>query len=306
MKNFSDDEIKDASTKIPKEVRYFNGSPTYQKIVEGIRIKHGLNFRHIIALSYLLNVTLVGLEDESAFETNLHQLLPELSNATTHELVQDINDRIFKEARRRVELGIVEPSPWIVERNLTAEEIAAEREYNRINNLDDDDPEVLRLREEEELRRRTEEQEEARRLKDLKEKTVLASAEESEPIDDDEVAKFDQLLDQLDSNPETELPPRISDVGDDTQREGEPTSALKVTASRLEAPQITTMNADKVGIPVAPPLTEQKLGQSTFSGVVRGVVTTPISGASIQEVQKISPPPPRLKGDSDPYREAVD
>ncbi len=305
MKNFSDEEIKDASAKIPKEIRYFNGSPTYQKIVEGIRIKHGLNFRHIIALSYLLNVTLVGLEDESAFETNLHQLLPELSNATTHELVQDINARIFKEARRRVELGIVEPSPWIVERNLTAEEIAAEREYNRINNLDDDDPEVVRLREEEELRRRTEEEEEAKRLLVAKERATPDSAEESESADD-ESAKFAQLLDQLDSNPEAELPPRISDVEEIVAGDDEPTSALKVTASRLEAPQVTNINADKVGIPVAPPLTEQKLAQSTFSGVVRGIVTTPISGASIQEVQKVSPPPPRLKGDSDPYRELVD
>ena len=97
--------------KLPKPLFDFLGSQTLTALYLGIGRKLELNLRQLMIVNDVANVTLMGLEPESAMETNLHQGLPELSNEKTRELVADINDRIFKEAKRRVRENIVTPEP---------------------------------------------------------------------------------------------------------------------------------------------------------------------------------------------------
>jgi hypothetical protein len=66
----------------------------------------------MMTVSNVVNATLLGLESESAVETNLHQEIHTLTNEQVHALVEDINLRIFKDARRRLEEQIIEEEPW--------------------------------------------------------------------------------------------------------------------------------------------------------------------------------------------------
>ncbi|TAK58497.1 hypothetical protein EPO14_04110 [Patescibacteria group bacterium] len=111
MKNYTRDEYIEARKKLTKPVNDFFDSKELIAIYRGIFAKYKLNFNQAGLVSDIANATLMGLESEAVLETNLHQMLPELSNAATHELVADINDRLFKEARRRVQENIVAPEP---------------------------------------------------------------------------------------------------------------------------------------------------------------------------------------------------
>ena len=111
MKNYTRDEYIEARKKLTKPVNDFFDSKELIAIYRGIFAKYKLNFNQSGLVSDIANATLMGLESETVLETNLHQALPELSNAATHELVADINDRLFKEARRRVQENIVAPEP---------------------------------------------------------------------------------------------------------------------------------------------------------------------------------------------------
>ncbi len=109
MKIYTRQEKDTARSKLPKPIDEFLGSSVLTDLYVGIKKKLGLDLRQLMMFSEIANTTLLGLEDEHALETNLHQLLPELSNAQTRELSADINDRIFKEAARRLQNNIVEP-----------------------------------------------------------------------------------------------------------------------------------------------------------------------------------------------------
>lgn len=111
MKNYTRDEYAEARKKLPRPMNDFFDSKEFLTIYRGIFAKHKLNFNQSGIVSDIANATLMGLEPEAVLETNLHQMLPELSNAATHELVADMNDRLFKEARRRVQENIVTPEP---------------------------------------------------------------------------------------------------------------------------------------------------------------------------------------------------
>jgi hypothetical protein len=108
MKDHTHEEKTAAKSKLPRPIYDFLGSKALMNIYQGISKKLGLNFRQIFAVSEVTNITLIGLEPETAFEANIHQLLPELSNDKTRELVADINDRVFKEAKRRMQEGILD------------------------------------------------------------------------------------------------------------------------------------------------------------------------------------------------------
>lgn len=113
MKEYQKDERLDAKKKLPKPVADFLASDTITQIYLGIIAKHKLNLRQGTIFSEAVNVTILGLESQTALETNLHQVLPELSNATLKELLEDINNRIFKEAERRLKENITEAeTPW--------------------------------------------------------------------------------------------------------------------------------------------------------------------------------------------------
>lgn len=116
MKTYSKEERVEAKDKLPKPVRDFLSSNTITEIYDGLIKKNHLNLWQGSLMSKIANLTLLGLEPMSALETNLHQALPELSSATMRELVNDLNDRIFKETSRRLRENITEPEPgWDVE-----------------------------------------------------------------------------------------------------------------------------------------------------------------------------------------------
>lgn len=113
MKQYSTEEKASAEKTLGKPTSDFLNSKELGDIYAGIGKKLKLNLRQLAVVCEIANVTLLGLEPESSFETNIHQELHELSNADTRELVADVNDRVFKEARRRLEQNIIVPGkPW--------------------------------------------------------------------------------------------------------------------------------------------------------------------------------------------------
>ncbi|MFA5877046.1 MAG: hypothetical protein WC880_01655 [Candidatus Paceibacterota bacterium] len=146
MKTHTTAEREEAKKKLPQALYDFLASPSLTKIYLGIQKKHDLNLRQLLLFTDIANITLIGLEVESALETNLHQVLHELSSEGTRELVADINDRVFKEARRRIIENIPEPSVWSkreVAPSLSEEARAEEAERDAIENMADDDPKLL-------------------------------------------------------------------------------------------------------------------------------------------------------------------
>lgn len=116
MKTYSKEETAEARNKLPKPVNDFLSSNTITEIYDGLIKKHRLNLWQGGLMSKTTNLILLGLEPESALETSLHQALPELNNAAMREIVNDLNDRIFKEASRRLRENITEPEPeWDVD-----------------------------------------------------------------------------------------------------------------------------------------------------------------------------------------------
>lgn len=177
MKSFTREEKTEAKKKIPKPVLDFLLSPTLSDIYLGIQKKHGLDFRQLFLFCEIVNATLMNLEPQSALETNMHQAMHELSNEQARELVADINDRVFKEAQRRLRENILEPSVWseaITAPEPTNEEKKGFAELEKIKNMEDGDPELEKLyREEtleEEIKRKKQLEEEGRAVKETSER----------------------------------------------------------------------------------------------------------------------------------------
>jgi hypothetical protein len=155
MKPHTKEEKEAAMQNLPEPVSGFLNTEALTNIYLGIQKKFNLNLRELMIFTEIGNVTLMGLQPESALETNIHQWMPELSNATTHELVGDINDRVFKEAKRRLQENIIEPEPdWKVQTKQASELTPEEREknarYEAVEYMADDDPELLEIQKKEE------------------------------------------------------------------------------------------------------------------------------------------------------------
>ncbi len=128
MKDYTPVQREEAKKKLPRPVSDFLVSNTILDIYRGLVQKHALNWRQGGLVTDVVNNTLLGLESESTLETNLHQALPELSANTMRELIVDINDRILKEARRRLQENIVTPEPaWNAEELGSQKDAAAEK-----------------------------------------------------------------------------------------------------------------------------------------------------------------------------------
>ncbi len=121
MKTHTREEKEEAKKKLPKPISSFVGSESLSNIYLGIMGKLKLNMRQLMVMCEISNLILMGLEDEHSTEANLHQYLPELSNADMRELVADLNDRVFKEAQRRLRENIVEFDPLALIREKTEE-----------------------------------------------------------------------------------------------------------------------------------------------------------------------------------------
>jgi hypothetical protein len=291
MKDYTQEEIANAMASVPPPIRSFISSTALRTIYTGIREKHKLNLRQIWAVTELSTVTLLGLESQSAFETNLHQLLPELSNATTHELVADVNTRIFKEARRRLEESVIEANSLPAQES--EEERARRKEEERIRNLDDDDPELLAILEKERAE-----------IKDEPPVSRPAPNPEGplEVFDDDEPEEdFVALLEKIEKDPNAPLPKSSfeEEFGSENAEE-EPAQSASSQAVSLQA-NVPKTPTKETAVPLGPPIALQKL--SAPSQAQQEIQVTRDTTA-IQGVKKIPPPPPRLKGDSDPYRES--
>ena len=96
MKEYSLTERKNAFARLPQPIQDYLASDELSRIYLGLRKKHSLDLRQLMVVSEITYVTLLGLESETALETNIHQGLHELSNEGARELVGDINDRIFR------------------------------------------------------------------------------------------------------------------------------------------------------------------------------------------------------------------
>lgn len=112
MKTYSNAEEQEAYTKLPEQIRSFLDSQTIIKLYTSLAQRSTLNISQLMIMSSLTRLTLLGLEPESALETNLHQEIHTLSNEQVAQLVEDINTRIFKEAKRRLQENIVELEDW--------------------------------------------------------------------------------------------------------------------------------------------------------------------------------------------------
>ena len=144
MKIYTRQEKEEAKKKLPKPIYDFLGSPALAGLYTGIKDKLKLDLRQLMMFSEIVNTTLIGLEPQSALETNLHQLLPELSNEVTRELATDINDRIFKEAQRRLRENITNLEPAWNEEELGPKEVLGK------NKLTDAEIERLAIQQEKE------------------------------------------------------------------------------------------------------------------------------------------------------------
>ena len=68
---------EEAKKKLPKPILDFLRAPELTTLYVGIKDKLKMNLRQLMAFAEIVNVTLMGLEEEHALETNLHQWLPE-------------------------------------------------------------------------------------------------------------------------------------------------------------------------------------------------------------------------------------
>src|SRR3989344_1298557 len=147
MKIYTAEERTEAQKKLPNPIVDFLLSSTLTNIYLGIQKKHRLDFRQLMLFCDIANLTLMGLEPQSALETNLHQVMHELPSEQTRELVADLNDRVFKEAQRRLRENVLEPSVWSAEiiTPESPEQKAAFAELERVKNMDDDDTRLEEL-----------------------------------------------------------------------------------------------------------------------------------------------------------------
>lgn len=271
MKNYSPEERAAAIKKLPRPASYFAGSKRLYEIYKGIEKKLNLSHQQFMIMAEIAGVTLIGLESESALEANIHFLMPELPNAVAKELALDIQDRVLKESQRRVKEEIFEQDTFVpTEMGLTPEQETERQRELRIDAMDDDDPELLKLIELEKAERAKREADEAGELEQAK---VEARKPRPQPLDASE-ATLEPTSATADSPISASETPNIA-----VQKLAAPTMQQ---ASNTQVDSVLA-RPSVASIPVPPPTT-----------------TAPVA----QPERKTSAPTPLSK--SDPYREPID
>ncbi len=275
MKPYTQEEKRQAEKKLPKPLYDFLLSPTLIALYGGIQKKHQLNLSQLFVFTELVNDTLLGLESESSLETNLHQALHALTNQQARELVADTNDRIFKEAKRRVQENILEPSEWSEppeETKLTEEERAEIAAREKIENMRDDDPELLAQE------KKDEEDEQKREAEaDAELKAALEEAKNDPPLDES-VEDADTEEDaETTNNPENAPVPEPSTP-----------SILDEKLGIIPSPSVTKPQD------ITPNVTLSKLPSTDANSGIRRIapVIPPASFGSSDEQNTISVPTP--------------
>lgn len=298
MKTLQPNELLKALRNAPEPVRDFAVSPTLMSIYDGIQKKHGLSDLQMAFVSKLANCTMLELEPESAIETNLHQALPELSHASTLELVADITTRILKEAKRRQAERILEPSMYA---EALEPKPPRDPEYERLDNLDEDDPEWQEI----EAKQNAQDEAEHKAFEEKYEREQSTTRPPAtEEIDaDDEAFLLDDDTADVKSSYELEqeaLDKEFSEKESGLTAPPAPSdTAIKATVGLNTAP--VSAEAEKALSPETPQpaISAQKLAAP--SAVKREEVRSSTPAAPAQT----TPPAPVQKA-ADPYREPLD
>ncbi len=103
MKTYLTEEKSAAKNKLPAPLSQFLDSPDLAKIYADIEKKFRLNLRQIAALIEIIELTLVGLEPESNFPNNARATLPEFSSTQLEGIIENVDERIFFDAKRRLQ-----------------------------------------------------------------------------------------------------------------------------------------------------------------------------------------------------------
>ena len=312
MKDYTRDEKNVARERLPQPIKDFLASDELSKIYLGLQRKLKLDLRQLMAVSEASNLTLLGLESESALETNIHDLLHELSNEATRELVADINDRIFKEAKRRIRENITTSGePW------DATVLGTKEEYEKQLRSHAEPDEVYtarrarELKEEEENEKRALETEKNRR--DTQGIPTTANAETSTLADEVKNISLPSKLQK--SVSEVVRDERATPISGVQQISIPKLSPAPIVAPRQTIPQVSATVPNITAMPRIPQNNPQTTPRSELSAPSvspqRPAIEPPPSSTPRPQVPPpVAPipktPPPRLKGDADPYRESVE
>jgi hypothetical protein len=247
MKKYTKEELETAKNSAPKPLVDFLNSASLGDIYGGLLKKHKLSLKEMSIIAEICGLTLLNLDSESALATNIHTTLPELSNATTNELVADIHDRIFKEAARRVSANIVEKDPLDdgdPDSKLSPEEFAELEQLRAIESKYDDD-EALAIKDRDELKRAIKAQQEE-----------YANEEREAQLEREREEKRDEET-RLRGESKTDVTPirrtiqNLDTTVNATPRNVAPTLQNALMSAKLNAPKAVS------GSQLAPP---QKLG----------------------------------------------
>lgn len=240
MRKYSLKEKDAAMERLPQPVRDFLGSLTLTGIYEGLATKLGLSFKQSLLMGEIANVTLMKLEDEHALETNIHQMMPELSNTAARELAADLEDRVFREATRRIRENVLEPNPLLKDalEGLTSEEIAERKRRDAIDAMEDNDPELQKLLEVQEKLQEERKKAEEAELEEARKKATEATVTAAPSALSTENATL--------TNPETPAP------------------AVPVPPS--PSPQTPSIAQTKLGVPTTTKPVESSVPQTLSSG----------------------------------------
>jgi len=103
MKTYTPEEKSAAKNSLPAPVSQFIDSPDLAETYADIEKKFRLNLRQTGALIEVIEVTLMGLEPQFNFPNNARGALQEVSNAELAEIIDHVNERVFSEAKRRLQ-----------------------------------------------------------------------------------------------------------------------------------------------------------------------------------------------------------
>lgn len=289
MKTYSYTEVLQAREKIARPISDFIDSKAFQNIIDGFEVKFGFSVEQKTLSTSIIIATLVQLEPQSALETNIHQLLPELSNEKTTELAADIRDRAIKEADRRVKEGIIDPRfDWdegIFGERPTFEQLEARKKRFREEAQRALPPEEVARLAEIDFRKQQEEEdrEEAEYAANQKAQGIV-------PLSEDEGESEEPPLEEA---PRTELAATIP----------RKTLGLSTDRERLSETFSTEAQIAPNLLPPAVPIALQKLSIPSTVQEKLDEIPNSLAQTNISKISKADQAPPKA---SDPYREPTE
>jgi hypothetical protein len=188
------------------------------------------------------------------------------------------HDRVFKEARRRLQENVLEPSVWTkAESETPEEEKEINKRYETIEDLPDEAPELAAASEAEKQKAL-----EKKKLADEEDARLLAE-ETRNPrpiIDEEEEVEDDNAT----------APIAVTNINGSTASQS---TTLSILEQKLAAPVVAVPSITVSEKPIAEMPTPLPVPTAPSAPIAPPVSKTPLT-------------PPRLPSDSDPYRESID